>query len=246
MQKGILVTLSAGSILLLSISARAADDKPLSTLLNGNFSGNIGAYSDYKLRGISQTAEAPAVQGNIDFMHNSGVKVGVWASNVDFGGTSDATEEFDIYTAYTKSFDKLSTEAGLIYYAYPGAKSLNNYDYTEMYGILGYDFGVASVAASLNYSPDFFAASGVAYYPKLYLKVPLPKDFYLDGSVGHQFVDNNIRFGVPDYTDWSIGVAYTIEGFTAKVQYIDTNLSNNQCALDACEGKAVFSISKAF
>lgn len=245
MKKLTLSALAVSSILGLSI-AHAEDSKPLSELLNGKFSGSIGGVSDYKFRGISQTSEAPAVQGNIDFVHNSGVKVGVWGSNVDFGGTSDATLESDLYVSYTHTFDKLTTEAGVVYFAYPGAKSANNYDYTEVYGSAGYDFGIVAVTASLNYSPDFFAASGVAYYPKLYIKAPLPKGFSADASIGRQYIDNNVRYGVPNYTDWSAGISYIIEDFTIKAQYIDTNLNNTQCALDACEGKALVSVSKAF
>ncbi len=246
MKKNLLKAAVITGILSAALTAHADDSKPLSELLNGKFTGSVGGVSDYKFRGISQTSEAPAIQGNIDFVHNSGVKVGVWGSNVDFGGTSDASLETDIYTSYTHSFNKLTTEAGLIYFAYQGAKSINNYNYTEVYGSAGYDFGMVEVTASLNYSPDFFAASGVAYYPKFYIKAPLPKGFAVDVSVGRQYIDNNSRYGVPDYTDWSVGVSYAIEDFTIKVQYVGTNLNNTQCALDACEGKGLVSISKAF
>lgn len=249
MKRNILNTLIVTGIIG-TISIAHAEEPSLSKILNGTFSGSIGAVSDYKFRGISQTSEAPAIQGNVDFIHQSGIKVGVWGSNLDFGGTADASLETDLYTSYTHSFDKLTTEAGFIYYIYPGAKSANNYDYAEFYGSAGYDFGVASITASLNYSPDFFAASGVAYYPKLYVKVPLPeplpKGFTVDASIGHQWVDNNIRYGVPNYTDWSTGISYTIENFTIKAQYVDTNVGKDECALDACEGKVLFSISKAF
>ena len=232
--------LSAGAI------AHADDNINLSELLHGKFSGNFGAVSDYKFRGISQTMQAPAAQGNIDFLHENGVKIGFAGSNVDFGGTSDATLEGDVYTSYNKSFDKLSTEIGLIYYSYPGAKSHNNYNYTEFYENLGYDFGKAQVGVSFNYSPEFFADSGSAYYPRFTVTVPLPKNFALDGWIGHQWVENNIKYGVPDYTDYQIGLSYKIDGFTIKASYVDTNLNHNQCASDLCAGEGVISISKAF
>lgn len=237
-------------VLGLAFATHAEETKSLSKLLNGKFTGSISGVSDYKFRGISQTSESPAIQGNIDFVHQSGVKVGVWGSNTDFGSTADASLETDFYASYTRTFNKVILEGGTIYYLYPSAKADHNYDYAEFYGSAGYDFGVVSITGSLNYSPDFFGASGVAYYPKLYVKVllpePLPKGLAVDASIGHQWIDNNVRYGVPNYTDWSAGLSYTIEDFTIKAQYVDTNIGKEQCALDACEGKLLFSVSKAF
>ena len=45
------------------------------------FTGNLGLYSQYVFRGISQTNEKPAVQGGFDLGHKSGFYVGTWASN---------------------------------------------------------------------------------------------------------------------------------------------------------------------
>jgi len=62
---------------------------------------NIGAVSDYRYRGISQTRTKPAVQGGVDFTSGP-FYVGAWASNIkwikDFGG--DASVEIDVYGGY--------------------------------------------------------------------------------------------------------------------------------------------------
>ena len=47
--------------------------------------------TDYIWRGQSQTDGAGAIQGSLDFAHESGLYVGAWASNIDsedFGGSS--------------------------------------------------------------------------------------------------------------------------------------------------------------
>src|SRR4051812_44508232 len=43
---------------------------------------NIGAVTEYRYRGISQSAREPALQGGIDFAHKSGWYVGTWASTI--------------------------------------------------------------------------------------------------------------------------------------------------------------------
>ena len=45
-------------------------------------SGNLGLTSDYRFRGISQTQNAPAIQGGIDYAHSSGLYIGNWNSSV--------------------------------------------------------------------------------------------------------------------------------------------------------------------
>lgn len=48
------------------------------------FSANVGAVSNYIWRGVSQTQDGAAVQGGLDYAHESGFYAGLWASNVDF------------------------------------------------------------------------------------------------------------------------------------------------------------------
>src|SRR5260221_9034110 len=48
------------------------------------FTSNIGLFSQYVFRGVSQTNEKPAVQGGFDLGHKSGFYVGTWASNISW------------------------------------------------------------------------------------------------------------------------------------------------------------------
>ena len=47
--------------------------------------GNVGATTDYVFRGVSQSAEKPAVQANIDVAYKQ-FYAGIFFSNVDFVG----------------------------------------------------------------------------------------------------------------------------------------------------------------
>jgi hypothetical protein len=62
--------------------------------------GNMGLFSDYRFRGISQTFEQPAIQGGIDYSHASGFYLGTWASNVNGLSFPDGSIEMDFYGGY--------------------------------------------------------------------------------------------------------------------------------------------------
>ena len=239
MKKFLLLSISALSV---SLPAFAAEES-----IPGDFSTTIGFVSEYSFRGISQSDEHPALQGSVDWSHESGVYAGIWGSNVDFNDGDEASVEADIYAGYSGELEGFTYDIGAIYYAYPGADSDLDYDFVEAALSAGYDFDSAAVSTAVNYSPDYFAGSGDATYLAAYLDVPLgfmPFDTKLSGNVGRQWIDDNDAFGVDDYTDWGIGISANIEGFDVGVKYIDTSLDETEDCADGCEERVIFSVSK--
>jgi uncharacterized protein (TIGR02001 family) len=220
----------------------------------GTFSANVGFVSEYYFRGISQNDDAPAIQGGFDYeveiAKPTSFYLGVWGSNVDFNeasGIDGATMEMDVYGGLKGTIGKtgVSWSLGGIYYMYPGADSTLNYDFFEIAGSLGYDFGPAAVTASLNYSPDNFGASGTAYYPKLAVSAPVPavKGLSVNGYVAKQYIKNETAFGSPDYIEWNFGVGYSIAGFDLSLNYSDTDISPSA---DGKKEAVIFGIKRAF
>jgi uncharacterized protein (TIGR02001 family) len=223
--------------------------------LPGEFSANVGLYSEYYFRGVSQTDDAPALQGGlnwsatIDKDTGIGVYLGVWGSNIDFNeatGVDGTTLEIDYYGGLTGNIGStgLSWDVGFIYYTYPGAAGSLDYDFVEAQGALSYDFGLASATASLNYSPENFGNSGVAFYPKLGIDVPVGKYLTLSANVAKQYIDDNTTFGLPDYVDYSIGATVNMAGFDLNLTWSDTDMTEAQCG-DAC-GMLLLSVSRSF
>ena len=110
---------------------------------------NIGAVTDYRYRGISQTRTKPAPQGGFDYS-NGGFYIGTWASTIkwikDFGG--DANVEIDVYGGYKGEIAKdFSYDVGVLTYQYPSNKMKPiggaNANTTEIYGAL--TFGPATL-----------------------------------------------------------------------------------------------------
>jgi len=114
----------------------------------GEIEANVALSTDYIFRGVTQTGNDPAISGGFDYSLDNGFYVGIWGSNVDFGG--DTSTEIDLYGGWaTELADGVELDLGYIYYAYPGdSGSLNYSEFTA--GISFWD-----LAFGLVYSPDY-------------------------------------------------------------------------------------------
>src|SRR5204862_7504341 len=102
---------------------------------------NVGAVSDYRYRGISQTRLQPALQGGIDLGLANGLYLGTWASTIkwidDAGGNADV--EIDLYGGWKGEIAKnLTLDVGALTYQYPGNDLHPSANTTELYAALSY------------------------------------------------------------------------------------------------------------
>ena len=240
--KAIHKTALAAALATVTLTAAAAESP-------NKFTGNVAYTTDYVFRGISQTQEKAAIQGGFDYSHSSGLYAGTWASNVDFLDT--AQTEFDWYGGFAGELgkSKLGYDVGVLSYNYTGGSS--DYDFIEVYGKLSYDFGKAALKGGVNYSNDYFNASGAATYIFADLDMPLGKDFGLSFHVGHQSLDKADKFwattGATDsYVDYKIAANYSVGGFGLSLAFIDTDMDKKDCGgTDLCESRVVFTVSRS-
>jgi uncharacterized protein (TIGR02001 family) len=138
------------------------------------YSANAALTTDYVFRGISQTSEGPAIQGGFDATCGM-FYAGVWASNLDWGGTglfgydgnsSVANIEMDWYAGIKGTRGRFSYDLGVIYYSYPNSVGLGlnnvgdvtsrNYNYVEFkLGASAEIWKDATFGATAYYSPDY-------------------------------------------------------------------------------------------
>ena len=71
------------------------------SIAHADISATVTGISDYDFRGVSQTADDPALQGSIDFEGETGLYAGIWASNVDFDDCCGEDYEVDYYVGWT-------------------------------------------------------------------------------------------------------------------------------------------------
>ena len=96
---------------------------------------DINLATDYRTRGISQTQNDPALQAGLTLAHSSGLYLGAWSSNVDYGGGLKTRQEVDYYGGWLwQATEDVSLDLGYIKYAYPKESQFNQ---SEVYGIIG-------------------------------------------------------------------------------------------------------------
>jgi len=201
--------------------APAAPPAPDSTL-----TANVGLFSQYGFRSISQTAGKPAVQGGFDWTHSSGFYLGTWASNIswleDFGLYNRSSLEWDFYGGYKNTFpgsEDWSYDVGLYYYYYPGQRisspGIYNANTFEMYGAIAWKW--LSAKASYNFL-NYFGAEPTGQKTN--------GTWYIDFSAAYPVGETGFtvlaHYGILDvrhdgsgslkvaYNDWKIGGSYTV------------------------------------
>lgn len=198
----------------------------------------IGAFSDYRFRGISLSGKDPEITAEIAVSHESGLYAAAWVSNVDsnFGGKADEVE-VDLTVGFSKDIGPINFDVGAIYYLYPNE---NGSDYYELYGGITVPVGPASVTVGANWAPSQDAL-GNTDNTYVYISGDLPiKDTPL--SIHGTFGYEDGAFG-DKKRDWLIGASYDIGGgFTASLDYVDTHRAFTNLG----DATAVFSITKSF
>ncbi|MDX1374389.1 MAG: TorF family putative porin [Burkholderiales bacterium] len=218
-----LVSLALGSALCAPALAQQQLETPPQAQSPHTFSANVGLYSNYIFRGISQTSGEPALQGGFDYGHSSGFYLGTWASNVswleDFGGYTRSSLEWDFYGGYRGAIGKsdFTFDLGTVYYYFPGDKNpgVADADTWEIYAGLGWKFLGVKYYYNLE---DYFGAQPTGrktdgtWYLDLYADYPLGNSgFSLFGHYGILDVDNDgSGANEASYDDWKIGVKYVV------------------------------------
>ena len=240
-----LVALALAAVTGIPTVASAQTAAPAAAPLSDHtFTGNVGLFSEYRFRGISQTVAKPAIQGGFDYSHSSGIYLGNWNSNVSSGaGFPAGNIEMDLYGGWKKSWDDWGLDVGFIYYYYPGtnantasgttivnprnpAKTFNGVvDNKEIYVGGSWKWLSAKYYYSVD---DYFSQPGTK--GSNYLDVSGTYDLGSGwGVVGHvgSFRLKGWSAGTDatkaNYTDWKLGVTKDIGGWVFGASYIDTN-----------------------
>lgn len=186
-------------------------------------SGNVGLFSEYRFRGISQTDRDPALQGGLDLVHASGLYLGNWNSNVDSAFYNGANLEMDFYGGYKKSFGGVGLDVGLIHYYYPGSGKGRTVRIKNTEAFVGATWGPVGLKYYHSIG-DFFSVpnSDNSGYVDLSFTHDLGGGFGLNAHVGHQRVRNQPR-ATGRITDWKVGATYDWSGYVLGAAYVDTN-----------------------
>jgi uncharacterized protein (TIGR02001 family) len=213
----------------LVVALPAAADEPAPDPL----SFNIGAVTEYRYRGISQSRLKPALQGGIDYADPSGFYVGTWASTIKWikdipGG--DADVEIDLYGGYKTEIAKgLTLDVGLLQYYYPSNKLNPSANTLEVYGALTFGPVTAKYSQSTTNLFGFTDSKNSGYFD-VTANFDLGDGLTLSPHVGHQTVKRN---SAASYTDYSLTLAKDFSGLVVSGAVIGTDASKSAYASPA-------------
>jgi len=226
------------------------------------FSANVGLFSDYIFRGLTQTNGDPAIQGGFDYAHSSGFYAGTWASNISWlsdsptvTGYTSSSMEWDFYGGFGNTIGNsdFGYDVGLLYYYYPGTRSdavapgSVDADTLEVYGALSWKWLSGKLSYAL--SDDVFGVANAdgTYYLDFTADYPVPNTkLNLVAHYGIQKFTGDSAPGVSNdanasYEDWKIGATYALpQDFTIGAYYTDTSMDGTQEAFYTnAEGRKV-------
>lgn len=214
--------------------------------------GNIGVYSQYIFRGLTQTNKDPALQGGFDYSHSSGFYAGTWMSNISWltdspaaTGYSSSSLEMDFYGGYKGTITgDLGFDVGILQYYYPGTSNtvavpfpagVGKANTLELYGALTWKWLSAKYSHSVNKKTFGVDNSDGTYYFDLSANFPLTDKLNLLAHYGIQKFDGS-NAGVENdtiasYKDWKLGATYTLpKDFTIGGYFTGTDMTAAQKA----------------
>jgi len=273
MKSKLLNTLMLAALALPGVAmADAAPAAPAAPAPTYTLTSNVGLFSDYIYRGISQTGNKPAIQGGFDYTHNSGFYAGVWGSSISWlgdtfaasGGTAGATNaglELDTYFGFKNSFaTDFSYDVGFLRYNYPGSYPAlaTKADTDEVYGLIGWKWITLKYSYSLGKTFTVPNASGTDYidlsasYPIADTGITLGAHYGKQTYRGAATDALNAAGTSPTYSDYKLSVSKDFSGYAVGLAYTSTNAAKgpgqfyNVLNKDLGKGTAVLSVTHSF
>ena len=225
------------------------------------FTGNVGLFSQYVFRGISQTNEKPALQGGFDLGHKSGFYAGLWGSNIswlsDANTNVSASLEVDLYGGYKWAFaPDWTLDLGALYYWYPGSYPAGfvKPNTTELYAALTWKWLTGKYSYSVGNDTFGFANSRGSDYWEVnatYDVVEKVNDAIGKVTVfGHYGQQKFRNAGFYDYSDWKVGVSTEVWGVTLGIFGTGTDAEKiaytNRFGKNISDGQFVGYIQKTY
>jgi uncharacterized protein (TIGR02001 family) len=226
---------------LVLVAGLAAGVAPTLALADDGLAYNIGAVSDYRYRGISQSKLRPALQGGIDYTKGP-FYAGTWLSTIQWiddtvdgynaanppgVGSTSAPVEWDLYLGTKGDVVKdLSYDVGALAYVYiGGADAFHKIGAAdpntgEIYGALTYGAFTGKVSISPTNLFGVGDSKGSQYYD-LSATFDLGSGFSLVPHAGYQ---NIAKHSALSYSDFSVTLGKDFgKGLSASLAVVATD-----------------------
>lgn len=191
------------------------------------FSMNLGFETEFMRDGISQSSGNPVVQAGAQYLSDTGLYTGVWASQVEIDDNS-IHSEWDFYAGFSRYLtDDIGIDLGLTRYTFQGDYEIEPMAYSSRFARLLYkDALVAGYRLAPNYMGSPFALQSL----ELSYTFPL-NTFGLElYAARHRYeeIDEDFHFGDErrdDYWHMRVQLDRSWGNYDYRLGFSHTNLS---------------------
>lgn len=185
--------------------------------------GDLTLTSDYIFRGISQSADQPALQGDLHLSTADGTFAGLFASTLRKISQHGANYELEEYVGHRFDLSPLwSTTVTAVNYSYRAGNIPFSNDYQEISAALSYlDLWTVSVAMSPNtvrYAGGYRLGRYASYVADASAQLPLVGPLFATAGVGYYTLAGPFGTGYAygnaglavEYKAWRLDAAYYV------------------------------------
>lgn len=187
--------------------------------------GTITGTTNYISRMYSKSAGNPAIQGNLDYQHSSGIYVGTSASSFDIGRNEQEEDliypnasrvEVTPYVGWSYQFaDDWRMDLQYSRYIYDNLIFSHSGDYNEYYLFLHYK---SYLSAQFSYSDSFYGLKGDAFFYELTGRYPITDFLEFSSTFGYA---RNKDIQDADYPYWNAGLTGRYKFIALDLRYYD-------------------------
>lgn len=187
--------------------------------------GTVTGTTNYVWRMYSKSFNSPAIQGNLDYQHSSGIYLGATASTFNFGPSEQEEDlvfentariEISPYVGWSYKFaDDWRVDLQYSRYFYDGDIFALDGDYNEFYFFLHYK---DLISLQTSYIDDYYGQGESALFPEITGRYPITDYLEFSGTFGYAYVKEALA---ADYPYWNVGLTGRYKFIALDLRYHD-------------------------
>jgi uncharacterized protein (TIGR02001 family) len=169
------------------------------SLAQAEITGNVSVVSQYIFRGGVEDSRT-ALQGGLDYAHESGFYLGTWYSTLDYSVEPGVTNnnEIDVYAGYSGSAGDFGYDVAILYFYYTGsgedtAADVEDSDGNVPEAYVAGSYGPVGVSVSYALDDATWTNQGDTYF-NVSFEQPLPQDFTFAANAGYYIYEKDGEF----------------------------------------------------
>ncbi len=186
------------------------------------FHGIITGTTNYIGRAYTKSNNDFAIQGNLDYQHESGIYMGASASSVNFGDrhfSDSAKVEFAPYFGFTHDLTQdhdWRVDVQWTRYLYDGKIFGREADYNEFYLFLHYR-DLLTLRAGI--SDNYYNQNAITGDYEATVRYPITDYLQISSGVGYSQVEKVLEY---DYLYWNAGLTAYYKFISADLRYMQS------------------------